>query len=142
MRRSPTLLLSTETEEREGRLIPVPSSLKTAHITRVHSKRTGDKLDSKSHLSISHSTGLFTCYINHLRTRGEGRLSRHLWPVFRYEQLWWGQKNTCEENLHCASERGFQCKESNESGLSHSQTHLLLPREHYSLFVPSSSGVA
>lgn len=56
-----TLLLSTETEGREKRLIPVQPSLKTAHITGVRSKHMGDKLDSNSHLSISH----FTCYINH-----------------------------------------------------------------------------
>ena len=78
VRKSTTLLSSTETEKGERRLIPVQPSLKTSHITRVHSKHMGDKLDSNSHLSISHLTGLFTCYINHLRTLGERRLSRHL----------------------------------------------------------------
>lgn len=56
-----TLSLSTETEAGEARLIPVQPSLKTACLTRVHSKHIGDKLHSNSHLSISHLTGLFTC---------------------------------------------------------------------------------
>lgn len=47
------LLLSTETEVGERRLIPVQPSLNRAHITRVHFKRMGDKLDSNSHLSVS-----------------------------------------------------------------------------------------
>lgn len=66
MRESRALLLSTETEDREDRLIPAQPSLQIAHITRVHSKQMKDKLNSNFHLSISHFTGLFTCCINHL----------------------------------------------------------------------------
>lgn len=102
------LLWSTQTEEREGRLIPVQSSLKTARITMVHSKHMGDKLGLNSHLSISHLTGPFTCYINHLRTQGEeARQDAYSVPP---DTSNCSAQNNCARIIFCMSERAFQCK--------------------------------